>query len=113
MRVPHKIELPEGYTKDLRQAVKKNKSNAWLYILLNDIYKAGYLQAVKDYTIKINEEINAINSANLGDNDDGEQLQPDSGIDGERTGVDAVDTDSSEGSTSGEWVSEELTPRSV
>jgi hypothetical protein len=102
MAIPHKIELPEGYLKELRQAVKKNKANAWLYRLLNDIYKAGYLQAVKDYTIKINEEIDAIHSATTSNDHDGEQFQPDSSEHGGGAGTDAADADSRERSAESE-----------
>ena len=104
MKIPHKIELPEGYTQDLRRAVKQNKSNAWLYKLLSDIYKAGYLQAVRDYTQKINEEIDAINSANLSNDNDGVELPTDSSIVGASQGLDADDADSSEGSAEPESV---------
>ena len=104
MKIPHKIELPEGYTQDLRRAVKQNKSNAWLYKLLSDIYKAGYLQAVRDYTQKINEEIDAINSANLSNDNDGVELQPEGDQLGEGSGSSSNDSGRSEGSAEPEPV---------
>lgn len=106
MAIPHKIELPEGYTRELRQAVKKNKSGAWIYNLLNDIYKAGYTQAVKDYTKKINEEIDAIYQPDPSDTVDGEQLEPEGGEFGasERSGT--TDADSGQGSAESESVAD-------
>ncbi len=98
MAIPHKISLPEGYTRELRQAVKKNKSGAWIYNLLNDIYKAGYTQAVRDYTQRINEEINAINNPDISNPFDGEQPESSSSEQGASEGTGTDNSDSREGS---------------
>ena len=99
-------ELPQGFFQHLRKLVKNKASNNRLHQYLNDVYLAGYRQALKDTTGVIQNAIkehtgvaDANEIINHGDNTDRVGGEPDSPVLDESGGVDATYTNSSEGSS--------------
>lgn len=94
------ITLPEGYVKELRQFVKKNKSGYQIYHLLNDIYQSGYKQAVLDFTERAQRITHAVDNLNNGNDANGIESESEGSIVGTGEGTASGDSDSAEGSES-------------
>lgn len=96
-------EVSEKFFKELRTRVKKNHSNTRLHQFLNDIYIAGYRQALLDAAAKVNklaelENANAEQNNLISFDNDGIEREPNSTVVDGGFGPDTNDGDRGQGS---------------
>ena len=94
--------VSEGFFKQLRKDVKNKASNYKLLKFIESVYEEGYRQGIKAATQRAQEMINATHeNLNNGNPNDGIGLGTGSSEPQERSGPDAVDSHSGEGSEPG------------
>lgn len=89
------VRFNDDVVKELRRLVRNANLGNEFKAALVKIYQAGYDNGLTEAKRKIQEVLHANQSASPSDNDDGVGIQSDSGINGGREGVDAVDAYSS------------------